>query len=176
MTIYTSPFEVNGYTPQVRRNGGRTVEQPATEKQVAFIKRLAAERNMAFETDGLTKRLASQAIDNLMTIPKPARQESSAIVEEAPEGFHEVQGSIFKVQVAHHGSGRKYAKQLDLDSGEWEYVGRKPLAFLSSQTMLTLDRAKELGHLYGRCVRCGATLTNEASIEAGIGPICAGKF
>jgi hypothetical protein len=36
--------------------------------------------------------------------------------------------------------------------------------------------AKTLGSLYGFCVRCGATLTDDASIKAGIGPICAKRF
>ncbi len=41
---------------------------------------------------------------------------------------------------------------------------------------LTLELAKEYGKLYGQCMICGRTLTNEDSIEAGIGPICAGKL
>lgn len=39
-----------------------------------------------------------------------------------------------------------------------------------------LETAKKYGRLSGRCCSCGRDLTNEASIEAGIGPICARKF
>jgi hypothetical protein len=41
---------------------------------------------------------------------------------------------------------------------------------------MSLEEAKAFGRLYGVCVRCGATLTDEQSIEAGIGPVCAGRF
>lgn len=38
-----------------------------------------------------------------------------------------------------------------------------------------VDAAKRIGLLTGHCCVCGRTLTNEGSIEEGIGPICAGK-
>lgn len=39
-----------------------------------------------------------------------------------------------------------------------------------------LGAAKEYGRRTGQCCVCGRTLTNAASIEAGIGPICAEAF
>lgn len=39
-----------------------------------------------------------------------------------------------------------------------------------------LQTAMKYGKLSGRCCSCGRELTNDGSIEAGIGPICAGKF
>jgi hypothetical protein len=39
-----------------------------------------------------------------------------------------------------------------------------------------LAAAVRYGKLTGRCCSCGRELTDPASIEAGIGPICAGKF
>lgn len=39
-----------------------------------------------------------------------------------------------------------------------------------------LEAAKRYGKLTGRCCSCGRELTDPASIEAGIGPICAEKF
>ena len=47
---------------------------------------------------------------------------------------------------------------------------------LSEDTRLSLDEAKEFGTLYGTCIVCGRTLTNEESIKAGIGPVCSGRF
>ena len=38
-----------------------------------------------------------------------------------------------------------------------------------------VEAAKRIGMLTGNCCVCGRTLTNEGSVEAGIGPICAGK-
>lgn len=39
-----------------------------------------------------------------------------------------------------------------------------------------LEAAKKHGKLAGRCCSCGRELTNDGSIELGIGPICAEKF
>lgn len=39
-----------------------------------------------------------------------------------------------------------------------------------------LQTAMKYGKLAGRCCSCGRELTNDGSIEAGIGPICAGKM
>ena len=39
-----------------------------------------------------------------------------------------------------------------------------------------LQAAMKYGKLAGRCCSCGRELTNDGSIEAGIGPICAEKF
>lgn len=104
-----------------------------------------------------------------------------AAEREIEDGFYEFtydrgKVAIAKVQTAVHGSGHQYAKQLDPETGKFEYVGGLMAEVRSSGVLLSLERAKELGHLYGRCIRCGRTLTDEGSIEAGIGPVCAGKF
>ena len=39
-----------------------------------------------------------------------------------------------------------------------------------------IEAVKEIGRLTGICCVCGRTLTNEASIEDGIGPICSGRM
>lgn len=39
-----------------------------------------------------------------------------------------------------------------------------------------LQTAMKYGKLAGRCCSCGRELTNDGSIEAGIGPVCATKF
>ena len=82
---------------------------------------------------------------------------------------------VYKVVLSN--SGYPYAKKLDQETGDWEYV-RGGMAILRKDYTepLSLEKAKELGQLYGICQRCGATLTNEESIANGIGPICAGKF
>lgn len=142
---------------------------PPTEKQLQFAQRLAAERGIEMP-EGMTKATISTFIDETMKLPKITKPEP-------PEGFHEFEGKVYKVQVAHHGSGNKYAKVLDTEHGGFDYVGRShPFHSLSEDTLLTLERAKELGHLYGMCCVCGATLTDERSITAGIGPVCASKF
>jgi hypothetical protein len=103
-------------------------------------------------------------------------------------------GELFKVQVAHHGSGHLYAKQAFLSTLEgdlaeipldgdrrltdrigWDY---KPglLNKIKPEWRVTREEAVAFGALYGECIRCGRTLTNEDSIEAAIGPVCRGKM
>lgn len=91
-------------------------------------------------------------------------------------------GTIYKVQLAVHGSGRLYAKRLELDQdeangtrGSFEYAPGA-IRELTADMRMSLEQAKEFGHIYGVCCKCGRTLTNEESIAAGIGPICAGKW
>ena len=83
-------------------------------------------------------------------------------------------GEVYKVQRAVHGSGYLYAKRLTED-GFVRAPGRVALLGAIGRKM-TLEEAAAYRKLYGVCCRCGATLTDEASIAAGIGPICAEKF
>ena len=100
---------------------------------------------------------------------------------DAPEGIHIVfepsapEPDIYKVQRAVHGSGHRYAKRLNPNTGKFTYAP-KAMAKLSEDTLMSLEDAQKYGKLYGMCVRCGATLTDEVSIERGIGPICAEAF
>lgn len=153
----------------------------ATEKQINFIFKLLYERgidaaDLPEDPNLMTKAAASQTIDKLLALPKVGK----AAAPEPDEGFYIVDGTVYKVQVAVHGSGKKYAKVLVPGEygakGTFEYVGRKPFKMLTPDAKLTLEKAKELGHLYGMCCVCGATLTKESSIEAGIGPICGSKL
>jgi hypothetical protein len=55
---------------------------------------------------------------------------------------------------------------------DMEYVGDMLAEFEHDP----LAAAKRFGKLAGRCCSCGRDLTNDGSIEEGIGPICATKF
>jgi len=96
-------------------------------------------------------------------------------------GMYRKDGQIYKVQIAVHGSGKPYAKLL-MDTGRVDSDGKPVFKFefapgrvrdLRPSDMMTLAEAKEFGALYGVCCVCGRLLTDETSIEAGIGPICA---
>jgi len=177
-----------------------------TEAQVNFIQRLQAERipdkaangglealRMMWTEKRATRQGASLVIDFLLACP--VREVAPVIDEVSIEGMHRLDGQIYKVQVAVHGSGRPYAKRLVTEQvgtcggcekcdGEDRcpvYTSRFDYAAgvvrrLSLETRLSLEEAKEFGAVYGTCCVCSRTLTKESSIEAGIGPICAGKF
>ncbi len=161
-----------------------TTTNPATPKQIDFLTKLAAERPMWANVENLhadvivrmNRKDASQWIDAAL---KVAREATKPAADPVTDGMYRTpDGRIFKVQVAVHGSRNLYAKELvgDADRGfSFQYAAgwvRK----LQASWKMTLDEAKAWGALYGTCCVCGRTLTNEDSIEAGIGPICAGKF
>lgn len=175
-----------------------TAPQSATDRQINFLIKLLAEKDLtgtAFGSwselpvlENLSKSQASDAITMLLGLPRKASSFRSS-----PAGFHAPgaqtdgiyrtpTGEIYKVQVAVHGSGQLYAKRLVIiehedgtRSGEFE-IARGMVRKLDPSWKLTLEQAREFGSLYGFCVRCGATLTDEGSIAAGIGPVCATRF
>jgi len=85
---------------------------------------------------------------------------------------------IFKVQKAVHGSGHLYAKILIVHSeGSAEFeMASGMVRKIRLAWRMSIEEARKYGALYGVCVRCGRTLTDEYSIANGIGPICAGKI
>lgn len=105
------------------------------------------------------------------------RPEPKPVVESAPmtDGMFRKDGVIFKVQKAIHGSGNLYAKMLVVDGpgeGHFEYAPGA-IRTLTLADKMSREEAAEFGRLYGICVVCGTALTDERSIEAGIGPVCA---
>ena len=159
------------------KNGDLSVKM-ASEKQVEFIKRLTAERDTSRhgvrfdDPENLTMLEARKIIDWLLTLP---RQTAPGTTAELDAGIYFCDGIVVKVQKAVHGSGHMYAKALDPETGRFEYhtgLIRK----LDASMKMTLEQATQYGALYGVCCNCGRTLTDENSIEAGIGPVCAKKF
>lgn len=100
-----------------------------------------------------------------------------ATPDPAPAGMHKFGGVIFEVKVGTT-TGKPYARALVEDgNGGWhfEYVSGA-VRNLSTDTLLSREEAEEFGRRTGTCCVCGRTLTNQDSIEAGIGPICSSKF
>ncbi len=147
----------------------------ATEKQVAFILKLAAERGVPAQrelVEALTKAKASEHISTLLEMPKIAAAAPAKTLVE--HGFYSYQGDIVKVQEARNGSGRVYAKRLDAATGSFNYEGGL-VGKLTAEMKLTAEAAAEFGKLYGICACCGRDLTDETSIALGIGPVCRSK-
>lgn len=99
------------------------------------------------------------------------------VLPEVTDGFYSVDGTIYKVQEGTT-SGNLYAKRES--DGRFDYapggigVIAKALAD-GTGAPLSKEDAAAWGKLYGRCVMCSRTLTDEDSIAAGIGPVCAKK-
>lgn len=160
--------------------GGITTSsaEPATARQLSLITTLREEREMtevqrAVHVSTLSKVGASRYIDELIGqpyVPKESRR--SVEIGEITEGMYKVGDAIYKVQRAVNGSGHLYAKRLHGGTFVYE-VGA--MARLRPEFKMTLEDAKKWGALYGTCCVCGRVLTDERSIAAGIGPVCAGK-
>jgi hypothetical protein len=123
----------------------------------------------------ISTKTASTMIDRAKASPR--RSESTANTprqEQLADGIYVIGGVFYKVIHAIHGSGRQYAKKFNDFAQDWE-MARGALSFIHPDHKLTEEQAKEFGHIYGRCVVCGRTLTDEESISLGIGPVCRSK-
>lgn len=103
----------------------------------------------------------------MKTLTKPATSTTSKI------GFYVCNAGVFKVVKAKTGS-HEYALKLNED-GKWDYAPGA-IKNLRPETKMSLEYAAAYGRRTGRCMVCGRTLTKKDSIDAGIGPICAGGF
>lgn len=159
------------------------MDAKATDKQIAFATTLVNERyigdkaSLIASLETLSKVGISRTIEKLLALPR------AVAVITIESGIYTDGSLIFKVYKGQ--SGRMLAKELighevTTDEGveryaEFEYRGAAE-RFVKGMRKMTLDEAKEFGAIYGVCCNCGATLTAEDSIEAGIGPVCAKRF
>lgn len=147
-----------------------------TDKQVAYIQSLRIARQYDVDVDYslLTKGTASLLIDALLKLPRRSNAPAPTATKTEPyrtpdEGLYWLKGQVVKVQVAKNGSGNHYAKRLV--NGSFEYAAGL-IRNMSEATRMTPELAKQFGDLYGVCCNCGADLTDETSIERGVGPVC----
>lgn len=158
---------------------------PATPGQQDFVRFLINDRVMEQHlvakatkmlNRGLTFQEASRIIDYTKPLPRKGKPANKPQVD---EGMYQMNGQIYRVQMAVHGSGYLYAKVLvppTMTGGKPRFK-RAPSALykLRPEHRMTPEQAAEFGALYGFCVVCGRTLTDEQSIAKGIGPICETK-
>jgi hypothetical protein len=187
---------MNGNQPAARKAGKNYHEDPATEKQAAYLVALAAKKTPHVSADAIrtwcgtiSKAQASEKINELKAMPTPVGVEATAAKilrdvnkPEPVDGIYYVEGTneIFKVYCMVHGSGRQGVKRLEHNleagTGKFAYMGLAAKHLPSNAVLMPLAEAMAFGKMYGFCVRCGRTLTDEGSIAAGIGPVCAGKW
>lgn len=127
--------------------------------------------------DTMSRREISEKIDSMLGIVRRLRAAARPVapVDELESGIYGGNGSIVKVYRGQ--SGRMLAKLLVISDGEASFVYQgMATRFVKGLHKLSLDEAKSFGAIYGVCCNCGATLTDEGSIAAGIGPVCAKRF
>lgn len=122
---------------------------------------------------------ASLAPDQSADFTIPAKPQTAPFDPESLDsGMYKIGEEIFKVQIAVHGSGRKYAKRLEVrGQGEAQFMmAPGAIRKIRPEHKMDLEAAKAFGKIYGVCCVCGRTLTDEISIENGIGPVCGNRF
>jgi len=160
--------------------------KPASEKQVKFAKSLLEQRAHNFDpeyiesvlTKGSTKS-ASMLIDALLKMPKVVKPAK----DEPADGIYKVPANgtvhIYKVYKMVHGSGRQGVKSMSVKyhddgtkEGVFTYIGLAVKYLPEGAEKMGKEEAIAYGKMYGFCVRCGATLTDEKSIARGMGKWC----
>lgn len=155
---------------------------PASEKQVGFIGRLLAEKEVIEHTrtyverllaEGITKQRASDAISHLLSLPKAAPLALDVDVQAreriSEEGFYQADdGDVYKVVRTKDGE-RLYAKKTTARG--LEYVPGA-MAKLFADQRLTGEQIAELGITFGFCIVCSTEFSDPTSKHIGIGPKC----
>jgi hypothetical protein len=146
--------------------------RPATEKQIAFLQDLLAEREHSFDESDpalATFAGASTAITFLLSAPKiPGAKAAHGIrhgrYAYQPEG---AQAQFYRVAQ----NGRIY---VQAGPAEHPYNGKLNEALEAIKADPQAGAAL-YGQLIGNCGRCGLALTDETSRSIGLGPVCASK-
>ncbi|SIB68587.1 DUF6011 domain-containing protein [Mycobacteroides abscessus] len=185
-------------SPFVAPASGMDVD-PITDRQRNYLRELLLQKaqlqgkpeaEASDEIDALLDRLsksgASARIEETKAYLHAHRDAVDAVrshvggpdAVEIEDGFYELaDGRIIKVIHAVHGSGRQYGKVLNTETRTFDMeVGiLREVRATGKRIDDDQHRCAELGKLYGVCMCCGLELTDEASIEVGIGPVCKAK-
>ena len=124
----------------------------ATEKQINFLKSLAAERpnwqeNWGFQDrwDMLSNYEASQLINEMLKVPaehkSPVASDGIPLAEISKGSYWTFDGKVARVRESRI-SGRLYAEVLNAESEKFEYARG---AIFKLKSRMTLDEAKAWG-------------------------------
>lgn len=157
-----------------------TSTQGATDKQLALIQKLMIERGVTakpgYDWSRLSRKTASETIERLIKMPKVVSAATGKPI--LADGLYVVDGEVYKVKRS-NGAGQPYASVLvpgvDGGSGSFTYV-KGMTAKIKPEHKMTIEQAMAHGSLYGQCAACGRLLSNDESIELGIGPVCRDKY
>jgi len=140
--------------------------------------------NIPVHPDDLSADRCSAEIDQmkddlreLRALAREARRSGARTAAVAAAGaleadrLYEVDGEIYRTVLS--GAGNLYAKIWTTDG--WDYAAGA-IRSIRPEHRMSIERAKELSIKFARCIRCGAALTADKSVEQGIGPICITKI
>ena len=167
-----------------------TSSKPASDKQIAFIKALIADRAEVMKAKGLTVTEyqlltlsslgASRFIDNLKKLPRDPGAKPGGSRKVHPgvtPGMYIMDQQVIKVIPSQKADGRLYVAVLtpapEGESSSFKAKGNLHLLYkLTPEHKMTASHASFYGEVYGRCCCCGKLLTVPESVERGVGPVC----
>lgn len=175
------------------------VSEPApTEKQLAFLQKLLAERPSyvvrAFPT---TRRDCSYLIDTLLALPREKAESTRGasvndLLADVADGYYALPSKTgandldFVVVTTSKGTvnpeakGKRYVNRYLGGQGPIRISYAEQRVFAQLLFELSPDQRQFHRTLFGielgRCCRCGRTLTDETSRALGLGPECRSKL
>lgn len=110
--------------------------------------------------------------------PRTSRAAAATTASEPDAGMYCKGDTIYRVYLGQK-SGRMLVKQLVGDETHgysYEYLGAAAYRLPQDASPLPLEEAKKFGRMTGTCCVCARRLDNPESVDAGIGPVCAGRM
>jgi hypothetical protein len=168
-----------------------------SERSVNYLRDLMMEKAYLTEDDhaaavdridawltkpGRTQREVSNSIDRLKDEGFTGRYQGP--VFDLEDGYYEHPDVATPIRLIHaiHGTGNQYARAFDPETCKWNVQIPGLMRMLKADGVridTDMERAAELGKLYGYCMVCGTKLTDKnpgGSIERGYGPTCAKRM
>ncbi|WP_347956041.1 DUF6011 domain-containing protein [Gordonia aichiensis] len=166
-----------------------TITRQATDRQRNYLRSLlerTGDDTTVADTGTLTCAAASALIDALIPRAKAAKVTPPPVDVDpdlTPAGRYRITyaGTDLTVKVDRPTTGRwagwVFVKEIDADGDEHRLSRADSKGVLA---VIAATGAKAASSAYGRftgvCGVCSRSLTNPASIEAGIGPVCASRL
>jgi hypothetical protein len=116
---------------------------------------------------------ASSLIGALLELPSTASS-SFRSAERLVPGVYICKGNVYRVYTARSG-GQMLAAQITETGPAYQGLAVH-FGFRLGDRVTDLAELARYGRQFGYCCECGRLLTDPSSVQAGIGPICAGKY
>lgn len=159
---------------QCADKAGKPAVKLASEKQASFASSLAERKGEAQQSwAAMPAADISTEINRLLSLPDAPKSKKTSQLE---AGMYCKDSMIYRVRIGRD-SGYAYAQKLCREGEDWYFESAPGMTRkLTEADKMSLEEAQAFGLEFGVCCACGRTLTNDESIKAGIGPICATKF